>query len=69
MAYALGFRGDALFWSVCLGWFPTFVVVLNVTLRVFSPDAELTSEFRGILYGKPTQPGDSDDDSTGRPRI
>ena len=59
-AYALGVKGDALFWVVCLGWFPASVVLLNITLRLFPPDAELTGEFRGILYGGPEQQSDSD---------
>jgi hypothetical protein len=58
-AYAFAIRGDALFWVVCLGWFPVSVVLLNITLRLFPPDAELTGEFRGILYGEPEQPNDS----------
>ena len=58
-AYALGTRGDALFWLVCLGWLPVSVVLLIITLRLFPPDAELTGEFRGILYGEPDQPSDS----------
>lgn len=50
--YALGARGDALFWLVLLTWLPIQVVVQTITLRLFPPDAELTGEFRGILYGK-----------------
>jgi hypothetical protein len=61
VAYALGIRGDALFWLVCLGWFPASVVLLNITLRLFTPDAELTGEFRGILYREPAQTRNSDD--------
>jgi len=55
----MGVRGDALFWLVCLGCLPVSVVLLTITLRLFPPDAELTGEFRGILYGKPDQPSDS----------
>jgi hypothetical protein len=55
VGYALGLRGDALFWTVCLGWFPLSVVLLNLTLCLFPPDAKMTGEFRGILYGEDEQ--------------
>lgn len=45
VAYALGVRGNALFWLICLGWFPASVVVMTVSLRLFPPDAHLTGEF------------------------
>jgi hypothetical protein len=58
-AYAVGVRADALFWIAGLGWFPVSAVLLNITLRLFAPDAELTGEFRGILYGEREQPAEA----------
>ena len=55
LAYALGARGDTLFWIACFGWIPGTFVITFLTLRLFAPDAEATGEFRGILYGDPPQ--------------
>ena len=50
IAYALGARGEALFGAAVLGYLPTLVVVIFITLRLFPPEVVLTGDYRGILY-------------------
>lgn len=49
--YAVGIRGDALFGTAVLAWWPTYFVVVFITIRVFPPDVEETGDYRGILFG------------------
>ncbi len=51
VAYAAGARGDALFAVAILGLWPTHVLLVFITMRLFPPDVESTGDFRGILYG------------------
>jgi hypothetical protein len=51
LAYGYGLRRDNVIWGVLVGVFPVQVILLNISLRIFPPDVELTGDFRGILYG------------------
>jgi hypothetical protein len=61
LAYVLGARDDVLFWAVCFGGLPAAFIVVNISMRVFPPDVEVTGEFRGILYGDGTDTAARDD--------
>jgi predicted RNA-binding Zn-ribbon protein involved in translation (DUF1610 family) len=54
IAYAAGMRGDSLFAVVVLGLWPTHLLLVFITIRLFPPDVESTGDFRGILYGSIT---------------
>ncbi len=63
VAYALGMRGDSLFATVVLGLWPTWLLLVFITMRLFPPDVEYTGDVRGILYGVPPavdDPGSAD---------
>jgi predicted RNA-binding Zn-ribbon protein involved in translation (DUF1610 family) len=51
VAYAGGIRGNMLFWSVFIFLFPTYILLVFITMRLFPPDVESTGDYRGILYG------------------
>jgi hypothetical protein len=51
VAYAMGFRRDSLFAIIILGLWPTHLLLVFITMRLFPPDVESTGDFRGILYG------------------
>jgi hypothetical protein len=63
-SYAVGIRGDNLLWTVLLLVVPVQVILLNISIRLFAPDLELTGEFRGILYGDPEAESLDERDST-----
>jgi hypothetical protein len=56
IAYASGVRGDALLATAMLVVWPTYLLLLNVNVRLFPPDVEATGDVRGILY--PVNPDD-----------
>jgi predicted RNA-binding Zn-ribbon protein involved in translation (DUF1610 family) len=60
-AYAVGARGDLLFWSVILGFIPVAFVLTFITMRLFPPDTESTGDYRGILYGSQRREAEGDD--------
>jgi predicted RNA-binding Zn-ribbon protein involved in translation (DUF1610 family) len=50
LAYAAGIRSEPLFVVTFLAWWPTYFVILFITIPLFPPDLEPTGDYRGILY-------------------
>lgn len=50
VAYAVGFRNDALFGVVALALWPVYFVLTMLNMRLIPPEVELSGDFRGILY-------------------
>jgi hypothetical protein len=50
VAYVVGLRDEPLFWVTFLAWWPTYWVVLFITIPLFPPDLETTGDYHGILY-------------------
>ncbi len=53
LGYAAGIRSESLFVATFLAWWPTYFVVMFITIRLFPPNFEPTGDYHGILYDAP----------------
>jgi predicted RNA-binding Zn-ribbon protein involved in translation (DUF1610 family) len=57
IAYAIGFRDDALGAAGVLALLPVYFIVMTLNMRLFPPEVEISGEFRSILHpGEPQDP-------------
>jgi hypothetical protein len=62
LADLLGLKGSGLMGVALFALFPTYWLVVFVTLRVFPVDLETTADVRGILHGPPEPPLTDEED-------
>jgi hypothetical protein len=61
--YALGIRGSRLFLFVCFLHFPAFIVVFNITGRLFPPEHQVWDDYRLVLYGEKGKGSGADEET------
>ena len=67
IGYLFGLRYDALYVAIALGVLPVILVIRAITIRLFPPDVDSTTDLRSFLYDNSSArpPDVEDDDKSG----